>query len=68
MVRAQFYHFQEYLSDIYSGQHFSIVRMETCMIGKQGLFSEKKIGFDDSFEITKCLEQIEISDLLHVCT
>ena len=30
-------------------------------------FSEKKIGFDDSFDVTKRLQQIEMSDLLHVC-
>ena len=29
-------------------------------------FSEKKIGFDDSFDVTKCLQQIEMPDLLHV--
>ena len=27
----------------------------------------KKIGFDDSFDVTKCLQQIEMPDLLHVC-
>ena len=26
-----------------------------------------KIGFDDSFDVTKCLHQIEIPDLLHMC-
>ena len=30
-------------------------------------FSENKIGFDDSFDVTKCLQQIEMLDLLHVC-
>ena len=30
-------------------------------------FSEKKIGFDYSFDVTKCLQQIEMPDLLHVC-
>ena len=34
---------------------------------KKGLFREKKIGFDDSFDATKCLQQIEIPDLLHMC-
>ena len=34
---------------------------------KQGLFFEKKIEFDDSFDVTKCLQQIEMPDLLHVC-
>ena len=31
------------------------------------LFSEKKIGFDDSFDLTQCLQQIEIPDLLQMC-
>ena len=30
-------------------------------------FSEKKIGFDDSFDVTKCIRQIEMPDLVHVC-
>ena len=30
-------------------------------------FFRKKIGFDDSFDVTKCLHQIERPDLLHVC-
>ena len=30
-------------------------------------FLRKKIGFDDSFDVTKCLQQIEMPDLLHVC-
>ena len=34
---------------------------------KIGHFWEKKIGFDDSFGLTKCLQQIEIPDLLHKC-
>ena len=28
----------------------------------------KKIGFDDSFDVTKCLQETEIPDLLHMCT
>ena len=28
---------------------------------------KKKPGFDDSFDVTKCLQQIEVPDLLHVC-
>ena len=28
---------------------------------------KKKIGFDDSVDITKCLQQIEIPDLLQMC-
>ena len=27
----------------------------------------KKIRFDDSFDVTKCLQQIEIPRLLHMC-
>ena len=35
---------------------------------KQGLFpKKKKIGFDDSFDVTKCLQQIEMPDLFHKC-
>ena len=30
-------------------------------------FSEKKIGFDDSFDVIKCLQQSKMPDLLHVC-
>ena len=30
-------------------------------------FSEKKIEFDDSFDVTKCLQQIEMAELLPVC-
>ena len=29
-------------------------------------FRKKKIEFDDSFDVTKCLQQIDMSDLLHV--
>ena len=31
------------------------------------VISEKIFGFDDFFDLTKCLRQIEISDLLHMC-
>ena len=31
------------------------------------VFFEKKIEFDDSLDATKCLQQIEMPDLLHVC-
>ena len=27
----------------------------------------KKTGFDDSFDVTKCVQQIEMPDLLYVC-
>ena len=30
-------------------------------------FFRKKIEFDDNFDVTKCLQQIEMPDLLHVC-
>ena len=30
-------------------------------------FQKKKIGYDDSFDVTKCLQQIKKHDLLHVC-
>ena len=30
-------------------------------------FFQKKIEFDESFNVTKCLQQIEMPDLLHVC-
>ena len=33
---------------------------------KIGIFREKKIGFDYSFDVTKCLQQIEITVLLHI--
>ena len=29
-------------------------------------FFRKKIEFDDYFDVTKCLQQIEMPDLLHV--
>ena len=32
------------------------------------VFSEKNTRFDDSFLISKCHQQIEIPDLLHMCT
>ena len=31
------------------------------------VFPEKNVGSDDSFDVTKCLQQIEIPDLLHMC-
>ena len=34
---------------------------------KNKVFFPKKIGFDDSCDVTKCLQQIEMPDLLHVC-
>ena len=30
-------------------------------------FSEKKIGSDATVDVTECLQQIEIPDLLHFC-
>ena len=32
-----------------------------------GLFREIKIGLHDSVNVTKCLQQLEIHDLLHMC-
>ena len=34
---------------------------------KTGRSKEKKIGFDCTFDVTKCLQQIEIPVLLHMC-
>ena len=34
---------------------------------KKAFFREKKIEFEDSLDVTKCLQHIEIPDLLHVC-
>ena len=31
------------------------------------VFFRKKIRFDDSFDVTKCLQKIENPDLLHMC-
>ena len=31
------------------------------------VFFRKNIGFDESFYVTKCLQHIEMPDLLHVC-
>ena len=39
------------------------------VLSKLGLFlPRKKIRFDDSFDVTKCLHQIEIPDLLQMCS
>ena len=43
--------------------HFTLRTNDENMV----FFREKKIGFDDSFDVTKRLQQIETSDLLHVC-
>ena len=34
---------------------------------KIGILREKKIGFDFSFDVTKCLQQIGMPDLLYMC-
>ena len=44
------------------GAHFTLRTHE----GKW-VFSGKNTRFDDSFDVTKCLQQIEKPDLLHVC-
>ena len=31
------------------------------------MFTRKNVGFDDSFDVTKCLQQIEIPDLINMC-
>ena len=31
------------------------------------VFSEKDFGFEDSFNVTKCLQQIEMQYLLNMC-
>ena len=31
------------------------------------VFFEEKLGFDDSLDVTKCLQHIEMPDLLHMC-
>ena len=37
------------------------------VIGKYGkIETDKKIGFDDSFDVTKCLKQIAITDISHM--
>ena len=45
--------------------HFMLRTYDVYTI--QGLFPKKKIGVDDSIDVTKCLQQIEMPDLLHVC-
>ena len=34
---------------------------------KISILREKKVGFDHSFDVTKCLQQIEFPDLLYMC-
>ena len=34
---------------------------------KIGTFRKKNIGYGDSFDVIKCLQQIEIPNLLHMC-
>ena len=43
--------------------HFTLRTYDVIKVS----FSKKKIKFDDSFDVTKCLQQIEMPDLLHVC-
>ena len=31
------------------------------------VFSEQNVGFDDSLDVTKCFQQFEMPDLLHLC-
>ena len=44
-----------------------LLNSRCAQIIKTRSFSEKKIGYDDSFDVTKCLQQIEMPDSLHVC-
>ena len=44
---------------------FAHFMLRTYVVNK--IFFREKIGFDDSFDVTKCLQQIEMPDLLHVC-
>ena len=44
---------------------FLISRCARMMITRS--FLEKIIRFNDSFDVTKCLQQIEMLILLHVC-
>ena len=41
--------------------------LRTYDVNKVFFRRKKKIGFDDSFDVTKCLQQIEMPDLLHIC-
>ena len=53
---------------VFHGFHIRWLLISRCArIMKTRSFSDKKFGFDDSFDVTKCLQQIEMSDLLHVC-
>ena len=49
-----------YLKQKVNSTHFAHVWIQ------KGLFQEKKIGFADSVDVTKCIQQIEIPDLLHM--
>ena len=37
------------------------------MLRTYEIFSKKKVGFDDSVDVTKCPQLIEIPELLHMC-
>ena len=41
-------------------------KLRTYDVNK-AIFRRKKIEFDDSFDVTKCLQQIEMPDLIHMC-
>ena len=34
---------------------------------KNRSFPRKKIGFDNFFDVTRCIQRIKISNLLHMC-
>ena len=46
---------------------FVAQNMLHIFLKKKGSFPKKEIEFDDSFDVTKCFQQIEIPDLLHMC-
>ena len=64
-VVVSYYHHQVGLMHGFYIRWLLISRCARMM--KTRSFSEKKIGFADSFDVTKCLQQIEMPYLLHVC-
>ena len=42
--------------------HFTLRKYDVNKV-----FFRKKIGFDNSFDVRKCLQQIEMPNYLHVC-
>ena len=46
---------------------FQIMILNTYNLHGTYIFFEKNFGFRDLFDLTKCLQQIVIPDLLHMC-